>query len=196
MKKLILCCFTLLFLFTTGLNNSAFADPSERDDDDIKIEAIDTFQSESLLTINVFGRGALDLQLAGPVIVERDPPAARTIQVEILSMDLSSVGPGAPVQVKIGRSFGLPPSTGKITPIAPRGPAFDSFFDVFFEVEVRGLTLRNLEPVRIDADLRNRRPIGIYRSDKPVLLYDERGRLTAEIIRSVHKISRPGGSTP
>ncbi len=109
-------------------------------------------------------KGTFPMNLDGfaTILVSDPDPVTRVIQTEILSMELTGtfrIGKPKktePVNIKIGRSFGLPPSTGSIVPITPHKlfPA-ESFFDVFIEIEVGGLLLHNETPFRADASLSN-----------------------------------------
>ena len=85
------------------------------------------------------------------------------IETEMVSLELVGTSSLGPVSVRVGSSFGLPASTGEITNIvrAEDDGSFrsgDSFFDVFFEIEIgpigEAVIARNEEPVRLDA--RNR----------------------------------------
>lgn len=96
----------------------------------------------------------------GPTTIQRGDPydpgdGHQTIDIEIVSMELTGISPLlGPVTVRVGRSFGLPPSTGTIRQQTP-GVDFpaDSFFDVFFEINTQELppmsTLHNNDLVRI-----------------------------------------------
>ncbi len=102
----------------------------------------DFFESSATVGLEIFNptgpSDSFSIELKGPTIVKRDPPLpTRTIPTEILSMELSGSSPLGPVTVRAGSLFGLPPSTGAIIPQPPDTdfPA-DSFFDVFFEIEV------------------------------------------------------------
>ena len=106
-------------------------------------------------------KGAFRAELEGTAIVASAPvPGTREFQTEILSMELTgSIKIGnprrdEPIKLKIGRSFGLPPLTGRIVPITPR-PVFPatSFFDVFTQIELGQKVLRNESPIRMVATL-------------------------------------------
>ena len=68
----------------------------------------------------------------------------RTVETEILSMELSGFHPSVgDVTLRAGSGFGLPPTLGSVVPLGtPDFPATASF-DVFFEVDVLGRTLHN-----------------------------------------------------
>ena len=108
-------------------------------------------------------KGAFLAKLEGTAtVVTRGDPDSREFQTEILSMELTgSIKIGnprkdEPIKLKIGRSFGLPASTGTIVPITPQGvfPA-ESFFDVFTQIELGGKFLHNESPIRMRSTLSN-----------------------------------------
>jgi len=112
---------------------------------------IDVMQVEGHV---VLAGSALPIKVQGLVIVKRDPPipAPRTIPTEIIQMELVGSHPQiGPIRIRAGTTFGLPPSTGRITPITPTKdfPA-ESFFDVFIEIEIQGIPLTNVEPFRVE----------------------------------------------
>ncbi|NNC95392.1 MAG: T9SS type A sorting domain-containing protein [Chitinophagales bacterium] len=82
----------------------------------------------------------LELNLIGPTGVSRVPqPTAGVIQTEMVSMSLTGTDPGFPVQLRAGNdaSVPLPPSNGVVQQTSPPDPfVAESFFDVFFEVEI------------------------------------------------------------
>lgn len=116
---------------------------------------VDSFETITEVELDLGPLGQGTIPLVGETIVQRsEPDTTREIQTEILSMSLSGSHPGlGDVTLKAGQTFGLPPSTGVITPIPPDStfPA-TSFFDVFVEIKVSGLELRNVEPLRIQTD--------------------------------------------
>jgi hypothetical protein len=81
------------------------------------------------------------------------------IDTEIVSMSLS----GGDVTLRVGdtASSALRPSPGTI--VEKTDPALaDSFFDVFFELEVDGVRLYNHEPARLQAEIRRVPPDAAY----------------------------------
>ena len=129
------------------------------------LTGLDTFPSGGSITLNfdVDNDGDPDpevVTLSSPAgsnaIIVRRQQSGDVIETEMVSLSLagnsSFVGP---VRVRVGSSFGLPASTGQITNVvrdANGGFASgDSFFDVFFEVEVGGNMARNDEAVRLEA---------------------------------------------
>jgi hypothetical protein len=130
---------------------------------------------EWAIEVSIDGLGSGIIHAEGPAVVHSmDPdPVSREFDTEILSMDLSGtfeIGPiTEPVKVRAGRDFGLPPSTGSVTPITT-GTDFPatSFFDVFFEIEVGGLLLINEDPFRLETTISEYPPIGsTYTSPTP-----------------------------
>ncbi len=89
------------------------------------------------------------------LIVDRDDPVGHTIQTEIISMCLTSGGP-APITLIAGAGLGqggvLAPSFGAIEEQVDDPKLADSFFDVFFEVDLGGgMYVYNQTPLRIEA---------------------------------------------
>lgn len=113
---------------------------------------IDTFESIAEIDLQI----GPEIAVTGPVVVERmAPDPSGVIETEMLQMELTGSSPLGPVSVRVGRQFGLPPSTGTITPRPSNPSRADSFFDVFFEVSVEGgPTLRNQQPVRMQAEIK------------------------------------------
>jgi len=96
--------------------------------------------------------GRIDVRSLDP---QADPVTGqRSIQTEILSMDLSGIHPSVgDVTLRAGTFFGLPATLGGVTPLVPGSdfPA-QAFFDVFFEVDIPfvGTPLTNPIPLRIE----------------------------------------------
>ena len=76
-----------------------------------------------------------------------------------------------------------------VPPFTPVGTA-DSFFDVFFEVEVGGMVLHSRTPSRMDSTISHKPPAPGNTYDKPpgvIPLYDENGNPTGiEIVQASH----------
>ena len=130
------------------------------------LAGVDTFPSTGSFNLNLGEVGIVvpggpvvmvNLSSAGlpDAIVERQTQVGTTIETEIVSLQLKGVSPLGPVEVKVGRAFGLPPSTGQITNVVNGSfVSGDSFFDVFFEVTVGGaggVAVSNAVAVRLDA---------------------------------------------
>jgi len=117
-------------------------------------------------------------------MVQRGPQVGNEIQTEMLSMNLQGFIPGSGA-VMI-RESAILPSTGKITmvnngdPNDPNGCGFaegDSFFDIFFDVEVTGTGqhLVNVEPARVGAKIKELPPKDTSYENpfvNPIFLYD------------------------
>ncbi len=128
------------------------------------LTGVDTFPSGGSITLLppiVPNPEIVTLSSAGlpDAIIRRQQQSGDIIETEMVSLELvgTKVG-GVPVSVRVGSSFGLPASTGKIINVVrDPGGGFgsgDSFFDVFFEIEVGPNVARNDEAVRLEA--RNR----------------------------------------
>lgn len=111
----------------------------------------DTMQSSMQVEISVLGGAPQSVSLEGPVTVlrgdPRDDDGVRVIDTEIVALDLRGMLGASPMVVRQN------PSLSSLGEVRAQGggsdfPA-DSFFDVFVEIEVSGLVLVNLEPVRV-----------------------------------------------
>lgn len=101
-----------------------------------------------LLDLNCSGTPGPQVDLRGPTVIRRSDPAGGTIDTQMTSMDLTGLGSFGPVIVRLNPER---PSTGKITELRPgQGFPANSFFDVFFEIEIPGSgTVVNTEPVKM-----------------------------------------------
>lgn len=161
---------------------------------------LDGVSSEATVVVTLFAVPLPDgtttdlttaVTVQGPTVIKKmhPPGSARTIQTEILSMSLTGVDPISltPITVRAGSFFGLPPSTGAITPqTEARDFPADSFFDVFFDITVTdptGLTkcltnVDQLDPtnpenaLRMEAIINQIPPVGtFYQSQRDAPLF-------------------------
>lgn len=162
----------------------------------IEIE-VDEFP-ESELQIQIASPGGVVevLVLTGPTVVEvnltdprdTDGNGQDQVQTEIVSMNLQgssptlgivniSLSPTLRTFGEIEESVNNNPGVLDIPPFAPSGTA-DSFFDVFFEIEVPGIVLHNEAPVLIEAiNLTHKPPAEgeTFCGNVQVQLFDESG---------------------
>ena len=130
---------------------------------------VDTFpESRAEVTLHhVPHIGVAVVTAIGPTVVEVTPDPISNgvagtaggrdfVETEIVSMELTGGTPVGPVIVRAGSAFGLPTSTGMIIeqgnsiPEKLEFPA-DSFFDVFFEIELPdGKKLHTETPYRVE----------------------------------------------
>jgi len=124
-------------------------------DADFPQPGCDAFPSGARVTVRVNATGAVtSANLNGPTLIRRNnKPADKDgdgldeVNTEIIQLDLT--GGGLTVRESPSRmSIGLIEEQQNITPGTMDFPA-NSFFDVFFEVDVGGLTLHNEAPFRI-----------------------------------------------
>lgn len=97
----------------------------------------------------------------GPL--QGDPEGGGTIPTEILGMQLQGHSPTlGPIYVTAGRGYGLPPTLGEIRGVQIGGPwhdfSGDSFFDVFFQIDVPESPLgpifaRNEQPLKLESEI-------------------------------------------
>ncbi|MDJ0867001.1 MAG: hypothetical protein QNK03_12890 [Myxococcota bacterium] len=149
--------------------------------------------------------GASELvELRGPTTVEVDLAALgdpdrderEQVPTEIVAMELSGESRFGPIVMRQSTRI---PSRGEIEetvntqegrldlpPFAPEGTA-DSFFDVFFEIEVQalgGLRLHNREPKQLSTLITHKPPADgeAYETVNPIELFDENGNPSGFVI--------------
>lgn len=162
----------------------------------IEIEVDHFPDSEAQIQIVVPGGTVEVLDLSGPTTVEvnltnptdTDGNGQEQVPTEMVQLDLTGSSPAlgnvtirlSPTRRTVGEieeNVNNNPGLLDIPPFAPSGTA-DSFFDVFFEIEVPGIVLHNEDPARIVAnDLTHKPPAEgeTYCGDAQVQLYDENG---------------------
>lgn len=91
-----------------------------------------------------------------------------------------SLNPGGPQSVgEIEETADNTTGTLDLPPFAPTGTA-DSYFDVFFKLELAGMTLHNISPARLVEQITEKPPAhgDIYQAAGSVQLYNENGEPT------------------
>jgi hypothetical protein len=169
---------------------------------------IDVFPNTSATVDIITPLGSDTLVMRGPTTVHvdlgsmRDEGGRDVVDTEIVSMSLTGFSPtlNSGVEIRAGSDFGLP-SPGQIQenqndtpgvldlppfvledPIQPQSA--DSFFDVFFEVEVQNFPpplhfLRGADPKHMTSTIHNKPPKegDVYVNPDPIPLVDENGNL-------------------
>jgi len=142
-------------------------------------------------TIDLQGPTTVDVQLGG--IGDRDNNGREEVETEMLELRLTGMSRIlGPVQVQLNPTM---PSRGTIEervnntvatldlpPLAPAGAA-DSFFDVFFEIEVShipGMVLHNNDPKRMATTITRKPPATgeTYEDPTPIKFYNSNGQPT------------------
>jgi hypothetical protein len=165
---------------------------------------LDTFWSSATVGIdlNFDSTSDLTLVLSGPTTVQRSGPLDDSanfpglrpvdghldvIDTEIVALTLTGSG----VTLRAGAGFiasGLP-SSGAIAE-QPGDPTIgDSFFDVFFEIDISGMTLHNEAALRLEAQILEVPPLDIdyvHPLPGPVPLLNVQGTPVAQLINAVH----------
>ena len=167
---------------------------------------LDTFSSLATVGIDLDFDSTPDLSLvlSGPTIVQRSGPLDDSvnfpglrpvdghldvIDTEIVSLTLT----GAGVTLRAGAGFiasGLP-SLGAFAE-QPGDPTIaDSFFDIFFEIDILalGMTLHNTTAFLLAALILEVPPLSInyvHPLPDPVLLFNVQGEPVAQLINAVH----------
>ena len=164
----------------------------------IEIEVDHFPDSEATIQIVVPGGTVEVLDLSGPTTVEvnltnpkdTDGNGQEQVETEMIQLDLTGSSPYlgnvtirlSPTRRTVGEieeNVNNNPGLLDIPPFAPSGTA-DSFFDVFFEIEVPGIVLHNEDPARIVANNLTHKPPAegeTYCGDAQVQLYDEQGNV-------------------
>ena len=147
------------------------------------------------------GQSTCEVNDSNPV--DSDFNGREQVPIEMIQLDLTGGTPlSGPVHVRL-RSPSLSPnqhSTGEIeenTNLLPGHldvpPGGSSFFDVFFEVEVQGLTFHNLSPAHVTAAISDIPPATgeQYVSLQHIDLYDESNNLTPYFVQRIVHIPVP-----
>jgi hypothetical protein len=99
---------------------------------------------------------------------------------------------------QIEESANNQPGVLDLSPFGDPGTTADSFFDVFFEIQVvgQGVTLHNEEPARMEATISNKPPAPgdeYLKIRGPVRLFDEAGNLSGVVMTdALHQPNQPG----
>ncbi|MEX0785877.1 MAG: DUF6073 family protein [Dehalococcoidia bacterium] len=164
----------------------------------------DSFDSAGLVNIRPVGSDELHgVTLNGPTVIKRGPVipgALDVVETEIIQLDLTG---SAPIlgDVTVRQSPDTP-STGEIEeqenhtegvldlpPFVQTGTEASSFFDVFFEVDVLGMTLHNEEPLHLECKIDEIPPnLCLYEPPipEPIPLVDDEGTTIAFIEHALH----------
>jgi hypothetical protein len=124
--------------------------------------------------------------MSGPTTIYHWPGVPHAFNTEMVQMDLIGMG----FRLVAGVMYGLSPSLGQVKE-QPGDPTLaDSFFDVFFEVQLPGGgSARNDDPLRVQAVIDRTPPLGIpytHGVGQPIPLYDENRILVAYLVDATH----------
>ena len=161
----------------------------------------DCFQSTAQVSVILYGIGpggsdySTTLNLAGPAVVKRGAPVPVgmqfMIEMEMLEMSLTGTDPLlGPVTL---RESELLASRGRITtPPAPFFPA-ESFFDIFFEIDVAGITAFNkaTDDYKMSSTITAIPPVGSTYVGASMLLYRKginEGVVIGRILNASHTV--------
>jgi len=182
-----LCLPALLLLLVAQLRAGPMCGPGDRWIDTCSA-GTSALWAIATLTLDLDGSGPRGVPLEGVLVLRNGPPSGGVMDTEIVQMDLTGNSPtfGA-VHLRAGRGlFHLPPcggrpSVGRATqdPVAP-GYA-ESFFDVFFEIDITpsgGDALRLCNPddgdaLHLSARVDRWPPMNVEMFANPVLVVDE-----------------------
>ncbi len=183
-------------LYLTQANHTPQPAPIEVDvfPDSFAVVEIETPVGSEVITLT--GPTTVEVDLAS--LADTDGNSREQVPTEVVQMDLSGDSMFGPVELRI-RDVTEPPfqrSVGEIEessnaqvgrldlpPFAPSGTA-DSYFDIFFEVEVLGNLYHNLEPKRMRRLIEYKPPKwgAMYENLESIQLYDENGNVAPIVI--------------
>ena len=162
----------------------------------------DSFDSGALVNVGIVGSDELfGVTLNGPTVIKRSAVvggALDSVQTEIIQLDLAGTSTElGDIQVTLAPQ---PASTGKITEQENDTgeldfPA-DSFFDIYFEVELEGTTLHNEEPLHLECKIEQIPPeLCAYEPPipEPIQLFNTDGVKIAFIDHAMHIPLPPNG---
>ena len=162
----------------------------------------DSFDSGALVNVGLVGSEELfGITLNGPTVIKRSPLASGdldSVQTEIIQLELSGTSTEfGEVHVTLASQ---PSSTGKITEqendSAELDFPADSDFDIYFEVELDGVTLHNEEPLHLECKIEQIPPeLCAYEPPipEPIQLFNEGGDKIAFIAHAMHIPLPPNG---
>jgi hypothetical protein len=119
----------------------------------------DTFDGQFVFGITSvpFGLPAMAISLSGPTTVDHQTPSGHSFATEIISAQGVGVNPAlGTIVLRIGSDNGVPTqSLGAVTEKAGNDSVADSFFDVFFQLDLvdLGFTLFNQDPLRLSSEM-------------------------------------------
>jgi hypothetical protein len=171
------------------------------DDLDFPLPGCDEFDSGAQVNIEINVSGDTSaVTLNGPTTIQRgpigdtEPNGLDDVQTEIIQLDLTGVSPLlGPVVVRQSpqrRSLGaIEEQENRIQ--GPLDFPAESFFDVFFEIELpdAGLVLHNTDPFRLECKIDEIPPILCFYQPPvpdPIELYNEAGVKIATIVHGLH----------
>ncbi len=205
MSNLSKYCAAALSLSIMSFGTSVMADcgPGSHWVDDCP-SGIDESQSSAVITIAVpcaslpCAGPAQTLRLDGPTKIRRAEGSPHSIETEIISMVLTNSSNGITLRAGVDEGVSSP-STGQIVERTDTETA-NSFFDIYFEVEVPGVgTLHNEKPHRMSSIIRNTPPIRDlhFPPSSNTEMFDASGNLAGYLLNSSHvlliKPSYPDG---
>lgn len=180
---------------------------------------IDTYTAAAMRLVLLFpDAGAKEVLLRGPMVAHvnigpngecsdtdgdgRDQAAARLVELTLSgaspflgSVQVQLQDPATrPSRGEFEEAVNLTPGRLDLPPFSPLGSA-DSFFDVFFDIELGGALFRNPEPLRLSTAV-NHKPPGpceYYVSQQPVALVNAQGQSVMFEIQAVLLIPDPTG---
>jgi hypothetical protein len=131
---------------------------------------------------------------------DNDGDGREEVRTELLDLNMTGLSPTlGPVHMTLHPnllSLGEMEETANATPGLLDLPPFtatgtaDSFFDIFFQIEVAGRTLYTRQPLSLAGVISHKPPApgDPYGGDEPVELYDQFGRPTGILLTAAHHV--------
>ena len=153
-------------------------------------------------TVHVFFEGANEGDAS-----DNDGNGLDDVQTEMVDMQLTGASPLGPVLVRlhpskpsrglIEETANTQPGRLDLPPFAPAGTA-NSFFDVFFEIQVGGLRFHTQTPKRMSSVITHKPPApgNVYENPEKILLLDENGNPTGFSIGAGSHVPNPQCGSP
>jgi len=136
-------------------------------DDDSPADSLDEVHTE-MIALNLTGNGSLGLVKVG------------------LNPNIASTGE---IEERVNHSSGVL----DVSPFGPPGSTADSFFDIYFEIEVGGQKFHTIDPKRMRGVITHKPPGpgDFYENLQDIQLYDENGNATGIFLSAGRHRPRP-----
>ena len=176
-----------LLLASSLSNPTARADPIETDHFPNSLATLEIEIETEIVQMTLTGPTTVEVDLGS--LADTDHDGREQVDTEIVSMQLTGFGALGPATLRLRdpadhpfqRTVGEIEETANNTPGVLDIPPFtatgtaDSFFDVFFEVEVAGMVLHNDTPKHMEETITHKPPVAgeTYESPEWIPLFDE-----------------------
>ncbi|UCC30105.1 MAG: hypothetical protein JSU86_18145, partial [Phycisphaerales bacterium] len=187
-------------------------------EEEVEIDVFDFSIGELELTGGPFGTAGETVEVGGSTTVfvffegpadglandDDDPPDNRDeVRTQMVDLNLTGVSSQGPVHVTLNPSLPsiggieetLDISTGvlDVPPFGLPGTTADSFFDIFFQIDVGGRKYFTVDPKRMRSVITHKppRPGDVYENLEQIELYDQDGNATGIFLSAARHRPRP-----